>query len=306
MRQSIIYGVVSSVLALCAAAQAATDPVKSANPNTITWAGCGISKHAFMDELSKAFEKKSGIKILLQGGGATAGIQKVSSGEVNVGASCRANIESMAQERDAYQVPVAWDAIAMITHPTNPVDSITTQQARDIYTGKITNWKELGGNDQPIELYVRRGKISGVGRTVRELLFSNYDQEFTGAKHVVPNTAPLEEGIEKNLNGLGATGVASAHRRKVKILKLNGKEPSFDNIRNGQYLMYRPLYLVSKGSASDPRVKEFISFAVSREGQTIIRKTGTVPYSDAMGLVMKQLEQYDKATSRGLYTTKAN
>ncbi len=277
----------------------------AANSDTLTWAGCGITKYAFMAELAKAYEKKSGVKIKLQGGGATAGIRQATSGEVDIGASCRANLENMAEERNAYEVPVAWDAIVMIVHPTNPVDNLTNQQVRDIYTGKIKNWKQVGGKDQPIELFARRGKISGVGRTLRELMFANYDQDFPGANNIVASTTPLEEGIEKIPNAVGATGVASAHRRKVKILKLNGKEANIDNIVSGQYQMYRPLYLVSKGANADPRVKEFISFALSRQGQEIIRQTGTVPYSDAMGLVMKTIEQYDRATERGLYTTQA-
>lgn len=278
---------------------------QAANNNTLTWAGCGITKYAFMEELSKAYEKKSGVKIKLQGGGATAGIRQATNGQVDIGASCRTNLESAAEERSAYQIPVAWDAIVMIAHPSNPVETLTTQQVRDIYLGKITNWKQVGGADKPIELFARRGKISGVGRTLRELLFANYNQEFPGAKNIVASTTPLEEAIEKNPNALGATGVASAHRRKVKVLRLNGKEANVENIASGQYMMYRPLYLVSKGSEADPRVKEFISFALSREGQGIIRKTGTLPYSDAMGLVMKTIEQYDRATERGLYTTQA-
>lgn len=292
------------------AASGDTENQSGVKPVAMNWAGCGISKLAFMGELSKVYEKKTGIKITLQGGGATAGIRDVTNGKVNIGSSCRANLENAAEERNAYQVPIAWDAIVFIVHPDNPVTSLTTQQARDIYTGKITNWRQVGGKDQPIELYVRRGKISGVGRTMRELLFSNYDQEFTGAKFVVASTTPLEEGVVSNPNGMGATGVSSAQRRvregQLKILNLNGKEPSFANIKSGQYLMYRPLYLVSNGAAADPQVKDFIAFALSREGQDVIRKTGTVPYSDAMGLVMKTIEQYDRATERGLYTTQAN
>lgn len=216
-----------------------TTTAVSAN-QTIKWAGCGISKLAFMAELSKAYEKKTGIKIDLKGGGATAGIRQVTTGEVDIGASCRTNLEFTSEERNAHQVPVAWDAIVFITHPSNPVDSLTTQQARDIYTGKITNWSEVGGKNAPINLYVRRGKISGVGRTLRELLFSNYDQEFK-TKLIVASTTPLEEGVSKDAAGLGATGVSSAQKRMkdgmVKILKLNGKEATFENIKSGQYLI---------------------------------------------------------------------
>ena len=278
----------------------------AAQKPTLLWAGCGITKKAFMAELAKAYEKKTGIVVTLQGGGATKGIRNAAKGSIDIGGACRPIIENDAQERSAYQVPVAWDALAVIVHPSNPVDSITLPQLRLIYTGKLTNWKELGGWDRPIDLYVRRGKISGVGLTLRELVFANRQQEFAGAKDIVKSSGPLEKAIEGNPLAIGTTGISSAKRRKVKLLKLNGKEPSYENIRSGEYVLYRPLYLVTRGQQSaDQKVKDFITFALSREGREVIRRAGSVPYSDAMGLVMKQIEQYDKATERGLSTTSA-
>ncbi len=270
----------------------------------LIWAGCGITKKAFMAELAKAYQKKTGVQVTLQGGGATKGIRNAASGGIDIGGACRPIIEGHEQERGAYQVPVAWDALVVIVHPKNPVESITVRQLQQIYTGKITNWQELGGWDRPIELYVRRGKVSGVGRTLRELVFANFQQNFTGAKHIVRSSGPLEKGIMKNPLGIGTTGISSAKRRNVKILKLNDKYPSYENIANGSYVLYRPLYLVTRGQQSaDKKVKDFITFALSREGREVIRKAGSVPYSDAMGLVMKQIEQYDNATERGLYAT---
>lgn len=274
-------------------------PLDNTN-NELIWAGCGITKKAFMAELAKAYEKKTGIKIRLQGGGATKGIRDVNKGEIQIGGACRATIESHPAERGAYQIPVAWDALVVIVNKQNPVDNITFDQLKGIYLGKITNWKELGGEDAPLELYVRRGKISGVGRTLRELVFANFDQTFQG-KYVVKSSGPLEKGIEKNRNGVGTTGISSAKRRDVKILKLEGKAPSYENIKSGHYMLYRPLYLVTQGNRSDKRVKDFITFALSHEGRDIIRQAGTVPYADAIHLVMKQVEQYERAAMRGLY-----
>ncbi|MDH5179872.1 MAG: phosphate ABC transporter substrate-binding protein [Gammaproteobacteria bacterium] len=269
--------------------------------NELVWAGCGITKHAFMTELAKAYEKKSGIKINLQGGGATRGIRDAVKGEINIGGACRTAIDTIEEERGAYQIPVAWDALVVIVHSSNPVDSITFDQLKGIYLGKIKNWKELGGPDRPLELYIRQGKLSGVGRTLRELVFANFEQEFHG-KYVEKSTGPLEKGVEENRNGIAVTGVSSAKRRKVKILQLEGHAPTYDNIKSGHYMLYRPLYLVAqKRQISDPRVKEFITFVLSDEGREIIRKMGTVPYADAMSLVMKQVEQYERAAKRGLY-----
>ena len=274
--------------------------VSANEQQTLLWAGCGITKKAFMAELATAYEKKTGIKIKLQGGGATKGIRKAAKGEINIGGACRATIDGNKEEAMAEQVPVAWDALAVVVHKNNPVKTITMRQLKRVYLGKITNWRELGGNNAPIELYVRKGKNSGVGRVLRELVFANYDQTFPGAKYVVKSSGPLEKGIVKNINGLGTTGISSAKRRDFKILQLEGKEPSFAHIKSGEYLLYRPLYLVRRRGANDPMVNEFIKFALSGEGRKVIRKAGTVPYSDALVLVMKQLEQYKRATELGL------
>ena len=271
----------------------------SNDQNAINWAGCGITKKAFMQELAIAYEKRTGIKINLAGGGATAGIRKAAAGEIDIGGACRTSLADHSEESDAHQIPVAWDALVVIVNQNNPVDNISFHQLQQIYLGKITNWKQLGGNDAPLDLYIRRGKLSGVGRTLRELVFHNYDQDFK-AKYVVKSSGPVEKGVLKNVNGIGVTGISSAKRRDVKILKLNSKAPTYDNIKTGNYVLYRPLYLVTKLGNRNSKGRDFIRFAVSHEGQQIIRNQGTVPYTEAMALVMKQLDQYESALEQGL------
>ena len=270
----------------------------------LQWAGCGITKKAFMAELAKAYTLKTGIEVKLSGGGATKGIRSAAKGVIHIGGACRVSLDKHPEERDAFQIPVAWDALVPFVHTNNPVNNVTFKQLRDIYLGKITNWKQLGGNNAPIDLYVRRGKLSGVGRTLRELVFANYDQNFK-ATFVVKSSGPVEKGVAKNINGFGVSGISSAKKRKLKLLKLDGTEPTYDNIKNGSFALYRPLYLVIKRGDKSDFVRNFIKFAVSKEGQNIIRKQGTVPYSEALHLVMKQLDQFERATSEGLHHTKA-
>ena len=95
---------------------------------SLLWGGCGITKKAFMAELAKAYEKKTGIKVNLQGGGATKGIRQANGGQIDIGGACRAKMSDAVEERNAYQVPVAWDALVVIVHPDNPVDSITFEK----------------------------------------------------------------------------------------------------------------------------------------------------------------------------------
>lgn len=289
----------------------ASSPLLAAAPSnakTLKWAGCGISKNAFMGEMVAAYEKKTGVKVDLIGGGATKGIRQVSNKEVHIGGTCRHVIEkdnslmTHEEERRVQLTPVAWDALVVITHKDNPVNSITLEQLRGIYKGRITNWKEVGGKDAPIELYVRKGKISGVGRTLRELLFYNYEEEFV-AKHVVEESSNLEKDMVTNPNGMGVTGVSSANKIKniAKILKLDGKEPSFENIKTGQYILYRPLYMVTKLDERDPEVKRFVQFVSGEEGKAIMRKVGTVPYEDAVNLWLTYLDQQNKAINNRLH-----
>lgn len=288
---------------LGAAVQDAAKPGPAAGTDgkTYRWVGCGITKKAFMKELAAAYEARTGVRIEIEGGGATRGIREVAAGKADMGGSCRSKITGHPQELGAELRPVSWDALVVIVLPDNPVSDITLDQIRGLYLGKIRNWKELGGNDAPIRLYVRRGKISGVGRAIRKLVFADYDIEFKAYK-VVKSSGPLEKAVEKDVNAVGITGISSARKRKVKILKLEGKEPTFENIRKGEYLLYRPLYLVlNPNHPNYAELEKFVKFAHSSAGRRVIRENGTVPYLEALRLVMKEVEQEKRARERGLY-----
>jgi len=277
--------------------QAADAPQETASGaeesgNALHWAGCGITKKAFMKELATEYEKAFGIPFVLEGGGATKGIRRVKNRTVDLGGSCRPKLSGAPEERFVHMTPVAWDALVVMVHKDNPVSDISLGQVKDLYEGKIHNWKELGGKDAPVELLVRKGKISGVGYTLRQLIWGNPDQEFKGSKEY-PSSGPLEKAIENNPNAIGISGISSASKRNVKLLTLEGKTPSFENIQSGNYLMYRPLYITYM-TRNNPRLKEikrFISFALSKRGREIIRNQGVVPYLDAIALTAKQKEQ---------------
>ena len=181
-----------------------------------------------------------------------------------------------------------------MVHKSNPVDSISLVKLRELYQGKISNWSELGGRDQPLELLIREGKISGVGYTLREHLFEDTEVEFI-SDHLFPSSGPLEKTVEKNPNAIAVTGIASAHKRDFKILKLEGMDPNFENIRTGNYLLYRPLYMVqNKRSANSNESDRFIQFALGPKGRKIIRENKVVPYFDGMLLLQKRMDHWKR------------
>lgn len=263
---------------------------------TLTWAGCGITKKAFMAELAAAYEMKSGTHIELEGGGATKGIRKISQRQVDFAGSCRFRVPQDDISTGQVQFnPVAWDALTVVVHKSNPLESITMDQLKDVYMGKITNWSALGGPDQPLELLIRNGKISGVGYTIRKLLFGDENIDFKGSQSY-KSSGPLEKAVEENPKAIAMTGISSARKRDFKILNLEGKDPSYQNIKQGDYLLYRPLYIVTNRQSENlSAVKQFINFAHSREGREIIRKNGAVPYLEAVWLNTNLQRQWKEA-----------
>jgi phosphate transport system substrate-binding protein len=282
--RSVSYFIVFATLLVCA------HTTKAKEARTLTWAGCGITKKAFMAELAKAYEKKTGIKILLEGGGATRGIRDTVGRRVDIGGSCRMTLPSEDRSELYAQLhPVAWDALAVIAHKSNPINNLTSEQIRAVYEGKITNWQQLGASSAPIHLYVRRGKISGVGYAIRQYIFKDSNEDFvTRPEYIMRSSGPLEQAIEKDPYALGITGVSSARKRDVKIMSIDNKSPTYENVKNGKYVLYRPLYLVTNPGPSQ-EVKDFITFAMSKEGREVLRQNGTVPYQDAPNLMSKML-----------------
>ena len=281
-----------------------------AEPVTLHWAGCGITRKAFMSELAAAYERRTGVHIEVGGGGATKGIRDTAKGVTELGGSCRWTLENpatfrpIAAERQVKMVPVAWDALVVIAHPDNPVDNISFGQVRGVYSGEIADWGELGGRQEPIDLFVRKGRISGVGHTIRKLVFADFDYEFPASAQRFPSSGPLEKAVAANPNGLAITGVGSAKRRPVKILTIDGVEPTLDNIQSGDYMFYRPLFLVIKKRGAKPAAQKFIDFTLSEAGRRIIREAGTLPYRDGLNLVARQIKEQQAATRRGLYQRK--
>jgi phosphate transport system substrate-binding protein len=269
--------------------------VAQAETAKLNWVGCGIAKKAFMAALADAYTKKTGVNVTLSGGGATRGIRDVSAGTADLGGTCRHKILA-PEEANAKLVPVGWDAIVAITHPSNTVKNITKDQLKAILTGTIKNWKELGGPDAPIKLAVRTGKISGVGRMTRELVFFDPEVDFSKDAKVLKSSGPIEKFVETDAHAIAVTGISSGRKRKVNFLNLEGIEPTYENIAKGVYPLHRPLYLVINKKPSKD-VVAFASFATSPEGQEVIKAQGTVSLKDGNHLwksyreTMKQARQ---------------
>ncbi|MEK7705222.1 MAG: substrate-binding domain-containing protein [Myxococcota bacterium] len=248
----------------------------------IRYDGCDIVHSTILTPLADAFKAKTGHQLTMHFGGDGAGIKALTNRSADIGGLCRHLLET-PEEKDLVMVPVAWDAVVVVVHPSNPVANLTRDQLTKIFSGKTKKWSDVGAPASlgDIHVYVRQGKKSGVGLMAREIVFRNLDMDFP-QDHVKDSSTPLELAIEKDPAGIGFTGITSAVIRKLKMVKFEGVMPSDASMKDGSYEVIRPLYLTfARASAGRGVVGEFVRFALSKEGQGIIGKAGILPITDS-------------------------
>lgn len=251
-------------------------PQQDPNDHTLSWRGCGITKKAFMERCAEVYVEKTGVKIRLTGGGATLGIEAAGQGGADFGGTCRACLSSRNENKMPLQLTVvAWDALVVVVHPDNPIDSITPEQLIDVLQQKITDWSELGGTPGRIITIARKGKESGVGYMTRKLIMGDANADYGKRVIRLQSSGPVEELLEETVNGIAVTGISSAKLRKLKVLKVSGAEPSMENIAAGRYPYFRPLYLAHPKKLNAEQ-QQFLTWLLSADGQQVVHEQGTV------------------------------
>jgi phosphate transport system substrate-binding protein len=223
------------------------------------------------------------VTIQVTGGGSGTGISALINGTTDI---CNASRSMKSSERQklkerysslGIEVKAAKDGLAVYFSKENAVESLTLDQAHDIYTGKITNWKEVGGADARIVLYGRENN-SGTYVYFRDNVLKGKD--FAQSMLSLPGTAAVVNAVTKDPNGIGFGGAAYAEGIKyAKIAAKKGEtayEPSLENIKAGHYPITRYLYMYLKERPKGD-LKNFIDWCLSAEGQTIVGEVGYFP-----------------------------
>jgi phosphate transport system substrate-binding protein len=256
-----------SVLFISAAAAFAGDELTYSGSSTI---GMSILDAGAV----KAFDQKTGIKFVsIEQPGSGKGIQALLDGKVTLAGVSRA-LKSEEKAKKLLGTAIGYDAIAVFIHKNNPVKNLTKDQVKGIFTGKIKNWKEVGGKNAPIE---PNTEIAGEKRATmlafQEMAMDNAAYG-TGFKEIdfprdqIVDVAKNENSICGVSFGLLAA-VSGDLRGNVKAATVNGIAPTDANIQSGAYLISRPLLLVTTGLPKGD-VKKFIDFMLSPEGQKIV------------------------------------
>jgi len=170
---------------------------------------------------------------------------------------------------------VAHDALPVIVHPSNKVKGLTVDQIKQIYTGKITNWKDVGGSDLAI-VVISRDTNSGTFETFKELVVGKDAKICEGAEYVGSNGA-IRQRIQVTKGAIGYAGLGFIDR-SVKALEINGSAPSAETVRNKTYPIARELFMFTNGEPkADTLSARFLAIANSDKGREIIEEIGFVP-----------------------------
>jgi len=237
----------------------------------------------------KYMQDKAGDFVAITGGGSGTGFSSLISGTCDIAMSSR-NIKekeiAIAKQKgiNPCEIKVAMDGLAVVVNPKNPVMKLTIEQLAGIFTGKISNWKELGGLDSKIVILSREVN-SGTHVYFKEHVLRRGDpngkEEFAPGALLLSSSQAIADEVAGNPAAIGYYGMGyiSSKQKPIMVAKDEKSEyeaPTIENVVNGKYPISRPLFLYTNGQPQG-LVKKFIDFVLSKEGQEIVLKTDFVP-----------------------------
>ena len=221
-------------------------------------------------------------RVTVTGGGTGVGISALMDGTTDIAMASRPikfseKMKVKSAGKEVEEVIVAYDALAVVVHPSNPVKQLTRQQLEDIFRGKITNWKQVGGDDRKIVVYSRETS-SGTYEFFKESVLKN--KNYMSSSLSMPATGAIIQSVSQTKGAIGYVGLAYLSPR-VKSLSVSydGKHfapPTMESATDKSYPIVRPLYYYYN-TENTGQVNPLISFILSPAGQEIIKKSGYIP-----------------------------
>lgn len=238
---------------------------------TVTTDG-STSMENVIGTLGEAFQNENGgVTFTYNPTGSSSGIQAVQEGRCDIGLSSR-NLKDEEAANGLTATVLALDGIAVIVHPDNPVSDLDVETIAKLYTGEITNWKDVGGNDAPVVLIGREagsGTRDGFESITGTEGACQYRQELTSTGDVVT-------AVAQNSDAIGYASLASV-ADSVKALSVGGVAPSEETVKDGSYPIQRPFVLVTKADTPlSEAAQAFFDFATSADAAPLIAQAGAV------------------------------
>jgi phosphate transport system substrate-binding protein len=242
------------------------------NKKTISAAGATSLQPLVKAAADEFMAKYTDVQVNISGGGSMTGLNNVANGSIDIGNSDVA-VTSELQDKGLVDHQVCIAPFLIIVNKDVNVDNLSKTQLSDIFTGKISNWKDVGGKDQKISI-IGRAASSGTRMTIKNIVMDG--EEFTTAAIAQDSTGNLLTGIQQTPGSIGYIDAAYL-KDTVKALKYNGTAYSADNVVNGSYPIYASEHMYTKGEAVGT-VKDFLDYILSVEFQNnFVEKAGFIP-----------------------------
>jgi phosphate transport system substrate-binding protein len=279
MRRIFLFSLVVATLLLSACGPTAEPTAVPTQPPAPSQAGLSgqlqlagsTTVQPLAEKLAEAFMAMNpDLVIEIQGGGSSVGVTSAGEGTVDIGNASRAVKDSEMEEFPNLQVfTIAYDGIAVVTHPDTQLATLSVEQVRDIFAGEITNFSEVGGPDAPIAV-VSREEGSGTRAAFEELVMEDGEEEkvITEKALLQQSNGQVRTTVATTPNSIGylSFGFLDESTRGVPI---DGVEPSVANVKGGDYPIFRPLNMLTNGPPNE-LAQAFLDFVLSGEGQAIV------------------------------------
>ncbi len=268
MDTKIIIGIIVAVIIIVGAALALSGGSQESKIDIVG----STSVQPVAEKLAEEYTKSHpNVKINVQGGGSSVGITSTQQGTADIGTSSKDLKDD--EKKGITEYLIGKDGIVISVNSENKVSDLSPDQVKDIFSGKITNWKEVGGSDAEINVITREDG-SGTRSAFEEIIMGK-ETKIKSDAIIQSSTEAVKQAVKQDPNAIGFISLANLDET-VKALKIDGVEPSEPTVSDGTYKVQRPFLFLVKGDAQGT-VKEFIDWVLSPEGQEIVKSEKIVP-----------------------------
>ncbi|MBN1454661.1 MAG: phosphate ABC transporter substrate-binding protein PstS family protein [Methanomicrobia archaeon] len=219
------------------------------------------------------------LRISVSGGGSGHGVKSAGAGEIDIGAVSRdVKSSELEQYPDLKPVAIGKDSVAVVVHPSNAVSDLTREQMAQIFSGEITNWKDLGGPDAEIRV-ITREEGSGTRETFETYVMTPFAVYIAAQASVKSSNGEVRATVSSDDRSIGYLSLGYVDST-MKALRVGGIEATVENVVAGDYPIQRSLYLITKGDP-DELEQAFINFVLSPEGQAVVEDMGYIEVGGA-------------------------
>ncbi|MEH7237620.1 phosphate ABC transporter substrate-binding protein [Bacillus sp. JJ1562] len=259
---------------LSACGNSNTDGEESSNKGSATVSVSGsTSVGPLAEKIAVKFQDASNVKVEINQIGSSAGITNAISGVSEIGMSSR-DLKEEEKASGLVETIIAYDGIVVVTHPSNKVKNLTMEQVKDVFTGKVTNWKKLGGDDMEI-VVVSREDGSGSRDAFQEIV--DYSSgELVRSAIIASGNGNIKTTVAGNKHAVGFISFEYIDS-SISTIDINGVEATAENVLQQKYSLSRPFLFVHKEDQITDAGKQYIDYILSPDGQAIVAETGAIP-----------------------------